>query len=66
MIDLQLFISVFQTVEYCSFHKSENKKEITSCSFGPKLSKSFSDEFQKNEIIDTHREDKNSKCRIIC
>ncbi|PIF44868.1 hypothetical protein CLU96_1864 [Chryseobacterium sp. 52] len=59
--------SILQTVEYCSFHKIENKKNITSCSFGPKLSKTSFMNSEKIEIFNTTlRDHKNSKCRIIC
>lgn len=59
--------SIFQTVEYCNFHKIEKEKDITSCSFGSKFSKTSFMSSEKIEIFDTTlRDDKNSKCRIIC
>jgi hypothetical protein len=46
MINYQIGMSVFLTIEYCSFHKSENKKNMTSCRFASKLSKSVIYEFR--------------------
>lgn len=37
MLDYQINTSVFQTIEYCNFHKIGNENNITSCSFESEL-----------------------------